>query len=89
MITLHIYLDGRTNGLSFSFFTGNWSFSFVQIFSLTDERFWTLENIKERTNRLADGQIWIDEQMIQNFRLHFDVKSGFISSSDLFKEKIK
>ncbi|GET58241.1 hypothetical protein RIR_jg39276.t2 [Rhizophagus irregularis DAOM 181602=DAOM 197198] len=85
MITLHIYLDGRTNGLSFSFFTGNWSFSFVQIFSLTDERFWTLENIKERTN----SGIWIDEQMIQNFRLHFDVKSGFISSSDLFKEKIK
>ncbi|CAB4473931.1 unnamed protein product [Rhizophagus irregularis] len=82
-------IPGRTNGLSFSFFTGNWSFSFVQIFSLTDERFWTLENIKERTNRLADGQIWIDEQMIQNFRLHFDVKSGFISSSDLFKEKIK
>ncbi|CAB4404738.1 unnamed protein product [Rhizophagus irregularis] len=39
-------IPGRTNGLSFSFFTGNWSFSFVQIFSLTDERFWTLEDIK-------------------------------------------
>ncbi|CAB5358386.1 unnamed protein product [Rhizophagus irregularis] len=87
-------IPGRTNGLSFSFFTGNWSFSFVQIFSLTDERFWTLENIKvdgtdQQWGGLADGQIWIDEQMIQNFRLHFDVKSGFISSSDLFKEKIK
>ncbi|CAB5387294.1 unnamed protein product [Rhizophagus irregularis] len=30
----------------FFFFTGNWSFSFVQIFSLTDERFGTLEDIK-------------------------------------------
>ncbi|CAB5298752.1 unnamed protein product [Rhizophagus irregularis] len=63
MITLHIYLDFRSDFLS------------------DGRTVLDLDDIKERTNRLADGQIWIDEQMIQNFRFHFDVKSGFISSS--------
>ncbi|CAB4376966.1 unnamed protein product [Rhizophagus irregularis] len=40
-------IRGRTDKWTFFFFfTGNWSFSFVQIFSLTDERFGTLEDIK-------------------------------------------